>query len=73
MNTFAAYGITNCAHDADRAVLARIHEPGINIAVWERARTIPVSVLERVLLGLAGELRASGCVTLGKTDDASPS
>lgn len=55
--------ISNLAQATSPDVFVRIHEPEVNIAVWERARTLDPKVLETVLMGLAGEVCASGCVT----------
>jgi hypothetical protein len=56
--------IANLAAGKETSVLERIHEPGVNITVWER--DIPVSDLEMnaVLHVLIREIRLHGCITV---------
>lgn len=63
MGTSFSPVIANLALGSDAQGLERIHEAGVNIAIWQRSRTVDPGTLETVLLGLAGEVRASGCVT----------
>lgn len=44
-------------------VLERIHDPEVNIAVWERGVPVAAEVITAVLHGLPGEIRTHGCVT----------
>lgn len=44
-------------------VLERIHDPEVNIAVWERSVPVASNVINAVLHGLPGEIRTHGCVT----------
>jgi len=63
MGTATSITIANLAIAARADVLDRIHEPGVNIAVWERSAPVPAQEIEDVLQALQAEVRAHGCVT----------
>lgn len=63
METTFSPTIANLAVASEPAVLQRIHEDAVNIAVWERAAPVPASDLGAVLSTMRAEVRASGCVT----------
>lgn len=63
MGTTRSASITNLARGTHADVLERIHEPGINIAVWERTMSVTAQEIALVLRGPPGEIRTHGCVT----------
>lgn len=63
MSTTFSPAIANLAAGQESRVLERIHEPEVNIAVWERSQPVPIAEINVVLGRLTGEIRAHGCVT----------
>ncbi len=63
MSTALSPAIANLAAGQEASVLERIHEPEVNVAVWERSETVPLQEIEAVLHGLLREIRTHGCVT----------
>jgi len=63
MRTTLSPAIANLAAGPEASVLERIHEPEVNIAVWERSIPVPVQEISAVHHGLTREIRTHGCAT----------
>jgi hypothetical protein len=63
MQNHTSTSIANLANSAYPEVLERIHDPEVNIAVWERSVPVAPEVITAVLHGLPGEIRTHGCIT----------